>query len=530
MRFLVVLFLLLAAPAVAQDRLALVIGNDAYSDVPVLNKAGADAKAIAAELRGQGFETIEATDQSRRDMNRRISEFTARLDPGDTAFVFFAGHGVEIDGENYLLPTDIVAPDGGESDFVKAESIALSELLDRVRATGARMTIAIIDACRNNPFETASGRGIGRTRGLGRITAPQGSFVIFSAGAGQLALDELAQSDPAKNSVFTRALLPKLKQPGLELRAMMSDLRLEVRDLARTVQHTQIPAYYDELIGDFYFTPAGLKQELPADDTQSSTVSDGMRADFELARDIGTAAALNGFLQRYDTRQDEFTYQLALQMRDGLDADPANPTERATKAEPVLPEPSETLPINTPSRDVIRDTQQALNDLGCNAGHPDGVMGPRTKRAFKSYRSASGSTLGGDDLGTAHALQELQGKNGTICNVVATAPQTTPAKTASTGGVSLAGTWKFKANCALVVNVTGTVRYTRVSATKFTGKLTDSLGQNANTEVFLNEDQLNGTDYFPGITVTWRGKLAPDGRSFTSSGSTGCAVYAWRVG
>ncbi len=526
MRFLAVFFFLLAGPGLAQERLALVIGNDAYSDVPVLKKAGADARAIAAELRGQGFETIEATDQSRRDMNRRISEFTARLDPGDTAFVFFAGHGVEIDGENYLLPTDIVAPDGGESDFVKAESIALSELLDRVRATGARMTVAIIDACRNNPFETVSGRSIGRTRGLGRITAPQGSFVIFSAGAGQLALDELAQNDPADNSVFTRALLPKLREPGLELRAMMADLRLEVRDLARSVQHTQIPAYYDELIGDFYFTPVGLKQELPVAEAPARSAPDAMRADFELAREIGTAAALDGFLQLYADRQSEFTYQLALQMRDGLQAETAKPTERAASTDPE-PGPSE--PDRTSQHGIIQQTQQALNDLGCNAGRPDGVLGPRTRRAFRAYRTASGSTLGADDLGTAHALSELQRKSGTVCAAVA-APADVPATGSTPKGLSLVGTWNYKATCALVVKVTGTVRFTRASSTKYTGKLKDSLGQQANSEVFLNEDQLSGTDYFPGITVTWRGKMAPDGRSYTANGSTGCAVYAWRVG
>ena len=143
MRILISLLLILSAlPALAQNRLALVIGNDNYAEVPVLDKAVADARAVADTLRGLGFETIEGIDLDRRETNRRISNFTARLQPGDTAFVFYAGHGVEIDGENYLLPTDIVAPKSGESDFVKSESIALSDLLDRVRATGASTAIA----------------------------------------------------------------------------------------------------------------------------------------------------------------------------------------------------------------------------------------------------------------------------------------------------------------------------------------------------------------------------------------------------
>ncbi|MEM1006972.1 MAG: caspase family protein, partial [Pseudomonadota bacterium] len=234
MKWLVAFLLaVFAIPLSAQERLALVIGNDRYTSVVDLQKAVADAEAVSDKLRELGFETIEGLNLDRRGMNERISEFTSRLNAGDTAFVFFAGHGVEIDGENYLLPTDIVAPTSGETDFVKSESIALSNLLDRVRATGARTSIAIVDACRDNPFDTVAGRSVGKTRGLGRINAPEGMFVIFSAGAGQMALDRLSDDEAARNSVFTRALLPRLSQPGLELRSMVADLRREVRDLSR---------------------------------------------------------------------------------------------------------------------------------------------------------------------------------------------------------------------------------------------------------------------------------------------------------
>ncbi len=258
MKRLIGIFLLcvIALPALAERRVALLIGNNAYDAVEPLAKAVADAEAMAARLSDVGFEVILATDVTRRDFNLRISQFTGYLGPGDTAFIFFAGHGVEIDGENYLLPTDIVVPDAASSDFVRSESIPLSGLLDRVRRTGARATLAVIDACRNNPFPQRAGRSIGGTRGLARLAAPEGAFVMFSAGAGQLALDQLNAQDDAENSVFTRLLLPKIGQPGLELRELISDLRVEVRDLARSENHAQFPAYYDELLGDFYFTKA----------------------------------------------------------------------------------------------------------------------------------------------------------------------------------------------------------------------------------------------------------------------------------
>jgi uncharacterized caspase-like protein len=154
---LALIFALAATIATAENRFGLVIGNDSYRSVPALAKARADARAISQALEAQGFDITTVLDAARRDMNRQISQFTSQLQPGDTAFVFFAGHGVEIDGENYLLPTDIIAPSTGGKDFITSESISLSQLLDRVRATGARTTIALIDACRNNPF--CHGRG-----------------------------------------------------------------------------------------------------------------------------------------------------------------------------------------------------------------------------------------------------------------------------------------------------------------------------------------------------------------------------------
>jgi len=168
MRYLLCLLIcLLPQLAHSAKRMALIIGNDSYSEVAPLQKAVADAKAIAQTMENVGFETMLGIDLKRRDFNLLVSSFTAKLEPGDTAFVFFAGHGVEINGENLLLPTDIAAPEAVAADFITSESIALSQLLDRVRRTGARTTLAIIDACRDNPFANGSGRSIGRTRGLG---------------------------------------------------------------------------------------------------------------------------------------------------------------------------------------------------------------------------------------------------------------------------------------------------------------------------------------------------------------------------
>lgn len=520
-----ILALLLAVPALADKRIGLVIGNDAYQEVPPLDKARADAVAIAGALAAQGFEIIRATDATRRDMNRRISDFTARLEPGDTAFVFYAGHGVEIDGENYLLPTDIAAPASGEQDFIAAESIALSDLLDRVRGTGARAAIVIVDACRNNPFEATTGRSIGRTRGLGRITAPQGTFVIFSAGAGQLALDELTEDDGAANSVFTRALLPKLAQPGLELRAMMSDLRLEVRNLARQVNHVQVPAYYDELIGEFYFAKAG--PEPAAEPAAQPPGNDSMRADFELAQEIGTPEALNLFLDRYKHRKDDFVYQLALRLRD----DRRNASPSRTTAEPAKPKVPQPSPAPAPApepdrRALLRDTQAALNAVGCDAGPADGVIGPRTRRAYADFIAQSDAGLVPGDLGSQRALDLVQAADGRVCKPAPAAPAATggPATAAAPAAPAfdLSGDWRYFASCRFGVKIFGSVSYRKTGPGRYAGRLLDSLGRQGSATVQLNGRSLSGTNRWPTNTETIAGTVSEDGSSFSGRSSAGC--------
>ena len=520
MRRLVTLtFCLLAFPAAAQERLALVIGNNAYASVPVLAKAVADADAVSGALEAQGYRIFKATDVARREMNRTISDFTSALQPGDTAVVFYAGHGVEIAGENYLLPTDIVAPASGDSDFVRSESIALSSLLDRVRATGARMAIVIVDACRDNPFEVSTGRSIGRTRGLGRIAAPEGTFVIFSAGAGQLALDRLNDGETEKNSVFTRALLPRLSEPGLELRAMVAELRREVRSLAETVQHDQTPAYYDELLGDFFFTPAGARgfetEEVPETaPPPPDPAADRMRGDFELARSMGTAAALDAFLARYADRKDELAYQLAETLRRDLGAPPAPPPSEAPAAEARA------------SAALIRETQAALNARGCNAGTPDGIAGPRTRAAFGAFLSETGSGLGTESLGTEAGLAAVAAATGRVCP---TAARPAPAPSAEAPGRSLAGTWSFRASCAMFITTTGTMRLASAGGNRFQGPISDSLGQNGRIELRLSGRSIDGQTFFPAASHTYSGTLDADGKGFIIRGTSTCTTRVVRV-
>lgn len=252
-----------SADVAAAKRVALVIGNNAYSSLPVLQKAVNDAKAVASSLEGIGFKVFLGTDLTRRQMNRKLAAFTSSISPGDQAFLFFAGHGVAIGAENYLIPSDMPKPGTGEDDLVRDEGYAVSSLVARVQRRGAAATFFVLDACRDNPFAATGVRSIGGTRGLTRVAAPSGVFVLFSAGTGQMALDRLSDTDPNPNSVFTRKLIPLLQTPGLSHVILAKRVQQQVSNLAATVRHIQQPAYYDQIIGEIVLHKGGGEQTRP---------------------------------------------------------------------------------------------------------------------------------------------------------------------------------------------------------------------------------------------------------------------------
>lgn len=242
----------------AGNRVALVIGNDSYSGVPALRNARADARAIAAALARAGYRTEIKLDLNEKAMKAALRDFKRSLSGGDEAVFFFAGHGVQLGAANYLLPVDIK---GDNEDQVKDEAIPLQRILDDLQEQKVKFTLAIIDACRDNPFK-GSGRSIGG-RGLAPTTAATGQMVIFSAGTGQQALDRLGANDRQPNGLFTRVFLKEMEKPGVPVDRVLKSVRQEVARLAADVKHEQVPALYDQALGEFYFHP-GRATELAA--------------------------------------------------------------------------------------------------------------------------------------------------------------------------------------------------------------------------------------------------------------------------
>jgi uncharacterized caspase-like protein len=172
------------------------------------------------------------------------------VEGGDEVLFFYAGHGVQLGNANYLLPIDIK---GDSEEQVKDEAIQLQRVLDDMQDKQVKFTLAVIDACRDNPFK-GSGRAIG-TRGMAPTTAATGQMIIFSAGSGQQALDKLGGTDKDPNSVFTRTFLKEMEKPGLTVDRVLRNVRNQVVELAKSVGHQQVPALYDQVVGDFYFKP-----------------------------------------------------------------------------------------------------------------------------------------------------------------------------------------------------------------------------------------------------------------------------------
>jgi len=245
--------LALAAPAHAEKRVALVIGNNDYKNVPKLQKAVNDARTMGDTLKQLGFSVMVAENQTRVAFSQTLLAFDKAVEPGDTAFFFYAGHGFEIAGQNFLLPTDVPAATEGQEELVRDASVLADRIIERLQNKKARTAILVFDACRNNPFERSGTRAVAGGGGLApMMQLPEGVFSVFSAGPRQTALDRLSNSDDNPNSVFTRTFAKELTQPGVNLVQVAQRTRRLVSEMAETVRHKQIPVYFDQMVDDVF--------------------------------------------------------------------------------------------------------------------------------------------------------------------------------------------------------------------------------------------------------------------------------------
>ncbi|WP_085044191.1 NADase-type glycan-binding domain-containing protein [Ensifer aridi] len=290
-----------------ERRVALVMGNDEYQSIPALAKAVNDAKGVGHVLQDIGFDlVIEATNVNRREMNRKISEFARAVREGDTAFFFYAGHGVAVGSVNYLLPVDFPAiRQNDDEELIRDDGKSADDVIALLQDRKPGRIFMVLDACRENPLQ-AGGRSIGRNSGLSAETAPgTGVFMLFSAANRQVALDGLGDDDVDPNSVFTRMLIPLLKKPGLSQVTLAKALQKDVAALAKTVGHDQNPSYYDEIPGEFFLNSAPAVEARV--DSARGDPQDGdlmptrpaIAEQWELVKDSKSEKVLRAFIEKY---------------------------------------------------------------------------------------------------------------------------------------------------------------------------------------------------------------------------------------
>ncbi|GAB5446241.1 MAG: hypothetical protein Gyms2KO_11140 [Gymnodinialimonas sp.] len=406
-----------ATMAAAQTRHAFVVGIDTYDNVASLAKARNDARAVAGALEEAGFRTQLLIDADETALLTELTRFSGQLDPGDEVVFYFAGHGVEINGQNYLLPADVPSVAPGQELVVTRGALPVSDVIDQFNSRGVRLSLLILDACRDNPFETLGTRSLGRSVGLGREEAPEGTFVMFSAGAGQQALDRLSTDDPNPNSVFTRVLLPRLTEPGLPLRTMVREVRSEVRALGRTVAHEQFPAVYDQLDGAFTFVPGEAAPEVAVavpevtpqpSPTAAADPCAAARADWSL---IGENPSVS-LLEAYTSAHSGCPLMLAL-ASERLAA-------MSTAAAPT-PSPAPTTQPQTPVQPTTSRAASQLVEACVAAAHPDSVawadmqeasVQSNAERACESALEAIGDPNSADYLHVSALLGRVEHARG----------------------------------------------------------------------------------------------------------------------
>lgn len=229
-----------AAPEAAGRRVALVVGNDGYSGTSALHNAVADAVAIEQALRGLGFAVNVVRDATQEAFERAVDRFVNNVQPGDVALFYYSGHGLEVRGENYLVPVDFAAQDEVQ---VKRRAVAAAEIEERLQARGARVRILVLDACRDNPFRAVRST----SGGLGAMAEARGALIAFATAPGRTASD----NPSGRNGLFTQELLAVLREPGLTVSEVFRRVRERV-DRASGARQT--PWVADGLIGDFAFT------------------------------------------------------------------------------------------------------------------------------------------------------------------------------------------------------------------------------------------------------------------------------------
>jgi hypothetical protein len=371
---LATLFVLPSLPAIAEKRVALVIGNSAYTHVGLLPNTPRDATAMADLLTQAKFDSVDLkTDVTVSALRAAVRDFAQKAQDADIAVIYYAGHGIEVDGVNYLIPVDAALKTDVD---VEDETVSLDRLL-RVLEPVKRLRLVILDACRDNPFARTMARSV-RTRSIGRGLAkvePEttNTLIAFAARAGSTASD-----GAGTNSPFTEALVANIAEPGVDLRLAFGKVR---DDVMRSTANRQEPFTYGSLGG----ATVALVSKPEADVVKSAISSPGEASaqagrDYSLAEKVGTVAAWDSFLVTYKTG---FYADLARAQRAKL-ASVNTKQDTGARGASAKTEPFKTEPSSAKSKSLPKNA----------AGQPaEGSLSPGQRLVIQSDTCPAGQML-----------------------------------------------------------------------------------------------------------------------------------------
>src|SRR5882672_9099472 len=391
----------------SQRRVALVIGNSAYQYAPHLPNPTSDAEAMAASLQKLGFEVTKGIDLDRTETEMIIRQFSKSLPGADVALLFYAGHGIQVGDQNYLIPVDAQLGDETDLHFEATDLNLVMDLMSRE----PRVSLVFLDACRDNPFAQTLARSMGSTRstsigrGLAIVDASAGSFIAYATDPHQVALDGNGAHSP-----FTAALLSHMEQPGLSI----SDMMIEVRnDVLTATEQKQRPWDTSSLTTPFYFTPAVAVATAEAgspassgNDAVATPAVDKEVVFWQSIQNSNSPAQFQAYLDQYPNG----TFAALARARiDELKAKPAE-ASRSSDQVAALTAPDTSVPAAEEVERSIGMTRQgrsraqlALTLLGYNTGGTDGVFGAKSRTAISAWQTDRAETATGYLTAKQHA-------------------------------------------------------------------------------------------------------------------------------
>jgi len=375
-----------------EKRVALVIGNANYVNAPRLANPVTDARAVADTLRRLGVTVIEGYDLTFNEMRARLGEFSSSLDGTKGAILYYAGHGVALGGENYLLPVDISVRTLADFDL---NAVALSLVLRQMKRD-ERVNIVILDACRENPFSgniPASSRSAIAARGLEPVNGElaRGALVAFATDPGAIAFD----GPPGEHSPFTRALLNHLGDSATPVELMMHRVRDEVW---KSTGEKQLPWVNTSIIGDFEFNPREAQPAAPPPPPVAVPFPAPSGQQQATENLLWASADRSGTVDDYRTYLDAFP--------NGVFAPLAKRRVASLTAGASAEAGENALNLGATQRYTV---QQALLTLHFELGTPDGAFGDQTRNALRAWqKSQSLPQTGYLDAPQLAALENVQ--------------------------------------------------------------------------------------------------------------------------